>query len=84
MLYVDYLYMRAIQITVDEHLLKILDSNVEAKRDGRSAVIRRALTEYLAKRRSADIDQRIRRGYRKAPVDPELKSWAEEAVWPVE
>lgn len=84
MFYVGSLYMKAIQVTVDEQLLKALDSNAEARRDGRSAVIRRALTEYLARRRSADIDQRIRRGYRKHPVDAELKGWTEEAVWPAD
>jgi metal-responsive CopG/Arc/MetJ family transcriptional regulator len=78
------LYMKAIQITVDEQLLRSLDENAEAKRDGRSAVVRRALTQYLARRRSAELDDRIRRGYAKTPADPELDGWEEEAAWPTE
>ena len=62
------LYMKAIQVTVDERLLKSLDANAEAKRDGRSAVIRRALAQYLARRRSAELDERIRRNAREGAV----------------
>lgn len=78
------LYMKAIQVTVDERLLKSLDANAEAKRDGRSAVIRRALAQYLARRRSAEIDDQIREGYRRTPVDPELEGWDREGMWPSE
>lgn len=77
-------YVRNIQITVDERLLRRLDSSAEAKREGRSAVIRRALEAYLERRRSAEIDDQIRRGYRAAPRDPELDGWAEEGAWPDE
>ena len=79
-----YLYMKAIQVTVDERLLKSLDANSEAKRDGRSAVIRRALAQYLARRRSAELDEQIRRAYGKTPVDPELEGWEQEGTWPSE
>ena len=78
------LYMKAIQVTVDERLLKSLDANAEAKRDGRSAVIRRALAQYLARSRSAELDERIRRAYGKTPVDPELEDWEQEGTWPSE
>ena len=47
--------MKAIQITVDEGLLAKLDSDDEVKREGRSAVIRRALIEYLSKKRRSAI-----------------------------
>ena len=76
--------MKAIQVTVDEKLLRSLDSNTEAKREGRSAVIRRALAQYLARQQSAEFDAQIRRGYRRTPVDTELEGWAEEGVWPTE
>jgi metal-responsive CopG/Arc/MetJ family transcriptional regulator len=82
-LYIE-LYMKAIQVTVDERLLKSLDANAEAKRDGRSAVIRRALAQYLAQRRNAELDDRIRRAYGKTPVDPELEGWEQEGTWPSE
>jgi hypothetical protein len=79
-----HLYMKAIQVTVDERLLKSLDASAAAKRDGRSAVIRRALAQYLARRRSAELDERIRRAYGKTPVDPELEGWEQEGTWPSE
>jgi len=37
--------MRAIQITLDERLLADLDADDEVKRDGRSAVLRRAVEQ---------------------------------------
>lgn len=78
---IQYLYMKTIQITVDEGLLKGLDSAPETKRDGRSAVIRRALGAYLKKRRNEAIDEKIRRGYAKKGFESELEGWAEEVVW---
>ena len=47
--------MKAIQITVDERLLAKLDGDAEVKREGRSAVIRRALTEYPSKKQRSAI-----------------------------
>jgi len=39
--------MKTIQITIDEKLLAKLDADEETQRDGRSAVLRRAVGEYL-------------------------------------
>ena len=39
--------MKAIQITFDETLLEELDATEEVRQDGRSAVFRRAIKEYL-------------------------------------
>jgi metal-responsive CopG/Arc/MetJ family transcriptional regulator len=76
-----FLYMKAIQVTVEESLLRSLDADPEAKRDGRSAVIRRALAAYLKRKHRAEVDESIRQGYRKQPLDPELEGWAEEGAW---
>ena len=73
--------MKAIQITVDEGLLAALDSQTEVKREGRSAVIRRAVEEYLQRRRDERIAEQYRRGYRRHPAT-EFAPWEEEQVWP--
>jgi metal-responsive CopG/Arc/MetJ family transcriptional regulator len=75
--------MRAIQITIDEALLKALDRDSEVRAKGRSAVLRRVLSEYLKSNRRAAISQAYRRGYGKAGA-PELKGWADEGTWPEE
>jgi metal-responsive CopG/Arc/MetJ family transcriptional regulator len=58
------LYMKAIQITMDESLLARLDADEEVRRLGRSAVLRRAVEEYLRRRRAAGIADAYRRAYR--------------------
>ena len=76
--------MKAIQVTLDEPLLRRLDARDETRRTGRSAVIRRALLSYLKQARSEEIDEQIRRGYAKHPLDRELQGWTGESVWPDE
>ena len=46
--------MRGIQVTFDEQLLEKLDDE-EMKRRGRSTVIRRAVADYLRKKRRATV-----------------------------
>lgn len=75
--------MKAIQITLDERLLAEIDADPEVKRDGRSAVVRRATAEYLRRKRNASIAEAYRRGYRGGP-GRELEGWADEGEWPDE
>ena len=70
--------MKAIQITFDERLLAKLDSDEEVKREGRSAVIRRAVADYLRKKRRATIADAYRRAYGKQPAELDLAGWAKE------
>ena len=47
--------MRATQVTADEKLLRARDADEEVKRDGPSAVMRRAVTGYLRRKRRGKI-----------------------------
>lgn len=74
--------MKAIQITIDQRLLDRLDDDEEVKRHGRSAVMRRAVSEYLRKKRRGAVAEAYRRGYGQHPVDSDLSGWADEGAWP--
>jgi len=75
--------MKTIQITVDEKLLARLDADEETRRDGRSAVFRRAAAEYLRHRKRASIATGYRSGYgKKAGLGAEFQGWEDEGSWP--
>ncbi len=74
--------MRTVQFTIDERLLAAADADPEVKRDGRSAVLRRALFEYLRQKRRRAIADAYRRAYAK-PVE-DLSGWSAEGAWPEE
>jgi metal-responsive CopG/Arc/MetJ family transcriptional regulator len=76
--------MKSIQITFDEKLLKELDETEEVRQEGRSAVLRRAVAQYLRNRRRWMISEKYRQAYgaNRPTVDDELRGWEEEQVWP--
>jgi metal-responsive CopG/Arc/MetJ family transcriptional regulator len=77
--------MKTIQITIDEELLSRLDRDEETRRDGRSAVLRRAAAEYLKRRRRGAIAESYGRAYAgKAALGKEFEGWEEEGQWPSE
>lgn len=76
--------MKVIQITFDERLLEKLDNDEEVKKEGRSAVIRRAVADYLRKKRRATVAEAYRRAYSKQPTESDLSGWTDEGVWPGE
>lgn len=76
--------MKAIQITMDESLLRQLDADDEVKAVGRSAVLRRAVEAYLKMKRAADVDAAYRRAYRQDGLGADWKGWPEEGAWPEE
>ena len=80
-----FMYMKPIQVMFDEELLRELDATDEVRRDGRSAVLRRAVMDYLRRRRSAEIRDRYRAAYSSdVGQDEELAGWAEQGTWPDE
>lgn len=77
--------MKTIQITMDEKLLEQLDQDEETRRDGRSAVLRRAAAEYLDRRRRLAIAHRYREAYSgEAGLGQEFDGWEEQGTWPSE
>lgn len=76
--------MKAIQVMMDERLLKRLDADPEVQRTGRSAVIRRAIANYLRRRRESRISDAYARAYGDADdgLGPQFSGWTEEGVWP--
>ena len=78
------MFMKAVQVTLDEKLLARLDATEEAKREGRSAVLRRALAEYLVRRRRSEIAEAYEKAYGEGGAGEELAGWEGEGVWPEE
>jgi metal-responsive CopG/Arc/MetJ family transcriptional regulator len=77
--------MKTIQITMDERLLARLDADAETRRDGRSAVLRRAAEEYLRRRKRQDIAEGYARAYgKKGSLGHDFDGWADEGVWPTD
>ena len=75
--------IKAIQISFDEELLERLDESDEVKREGRSAVLRRALREYLERRRRRAVAEQYRRAYgKKGGLGYEYEGWEDELEWP--
>ena len=73
--------MKSIQVMFDEPLLERLDADEEVKRDGRSAVLRRAAAAYLKANRARATAEAYRRAYGKGASD-DLAGWSDEGIWP--
>jgi predicted transcriptional regulator len=74
--------MKAVQILLDDELLKELDRDAEVKRDGRSAVMRRAAAEYLRRKRRKGIREAYEKAYGKtAAREDDFEGWSREASW---
>jgi metal-responsive CopG/Arc/MetJ family transcriptional regulator len=74
--------MKAIQVTLDEALLARLDADAEVRRDGRSAVLRRAADEYLRQRRRRAIADQYAKAYHGGALTDEFSGWEQEGTWP--
>lgn len=68
---------------MDPDLLEALDSTPEVQREGRSAVLRTAVREYLDRRRGSVIREQYQRAYAAGDgLGPEYTGREEEGVWP--
>jgi hypothetical protein len=76
--------MKAIQITIDEARLERLDAEPEVRRDGRSAVLRRAVAAHLRRKRCEAIAEAYERAHGRGDRDSELEGWEREGAWPDE
>jgi metal-responsive CopG/Arc/MetJ family transcriptional regulator len=77
--------MKAVQFTVDEALLKQIDRDPEARKLGRSAFIRRAVTAYLRGKEARAIDEQYREAYARQPVKADEFAIEQDGmVWPDE
>jgi metal-responsive CopG/Arc/MetJ family transcriptional regulator len=75
--------MKPIQIMFDEQLLARLDSTSEVKKKGRSAVLRRAVEEYLRRRRRYSISESYKKAYGDSSgLGEEYAGWEEQGEWP--
>jgi metal-responsive CopG/Arc/MetJ family transcriptional regulator len=54
---------RPVQISMDVELLRRIDRDPEARRQGRSAFVRSAVLLYLEAKRRKDIDDSIRNAF---------------------
>jgi metal-responsive CopG/Arc/MetJ family transcriptional regulator len=75
-----------VQISIDEELLREVDRQPEAKRNGRSAYIRNALRSYMNRQRELAIDAAYEAAYRRSSneVYEEFKNLLGSQAWPEE
>ena len=71
--------MKAIKVTLDEALLDRLDRLPAVQEQGRSAVLREAVADYLTRKEAEEIERRYREGYRTAP-STEFEEWTGQGV----
>ncbi|MGA8027557.1 MAG: ribbon-helix-helix protein, CopG family [Bryobacteraceae bacterium] len=75
--------METIQVVLDPKLLKAADRAATRQKVNRSALIRRALQEYLKRLNELDLEHRDRRGYLAMPQqEKEFRVWEDIAAWP--
>ncbi|MDE0449106.1 MAG: hypothetical protein OXH96_20760 [Spirochaetaceae bacterium] len=77
--------MKPIQVMFDEALLARLDASEEVRREGRSAILRRAAVEFLQRRQRHLIAEQYRTAYAgglRGGGGEELAGWGEEGSWP--
>jgi len=74
--------MKTVQMTLDEALVKAVDSAVKKLRTTRSAFTRQALRSALKEVRVRELESRHREGYKRKPIKRgEFSGWESEQVW---
>ncbi len=74
--------MKAVQMTLDDNLVREVDRVVRQIRTTRSAFTRDALRDALRKHNAARLERQHRRGYELHPAGKaEFSVWEEEQAW---
>ena len=73
--------MKTVQMTLDENLVKAVDSVAKKLGTTRSAFTREALRSALKAVRVKELECRHREGYRRKPVKRGEFDWESEQVW---
>lgn len=74
--------MRTVQLTLDDDLVKSVDSTVKALHTTRSAFTREALRAAIRRFHASRLEEQHRQGYRAKPVKAgEFDVWEKEQVW---
>jgi len=75
--------MKTIQVVLDSLLLQAAECAARRARLNRSALIRKALREYLKPQHTRELEARDRRGHELHPPDSEeAAAWERVASWP--
>jgi metal-responsive CopG/Arc/MetJ family transcriptional regulator len=75
--------MQTIQVVLDTKLLKAADLAAKRQKLNRSALIRQALQQHLARLHELELEEQDRRGYRGKPQrEDEFRIWEDAAAWP--
>ena len=74
--------MKTVQMTLDENLVKTIDSAAKRLGTTRSGFTREALRSALKEVRVKQLESRHREGYKRKPVKRgEFSGWESEQVW---
>jgi metal-responsive CopG/Arc/MetJ family transcriptional regulator len=76
------MFMKTIQMTIDERLLKLVDKISRSRKTTRSAFIRHALEAEIRRQRTRENEMRHAEGYVRLPVQAgEFDVWLNEQDW---
>ena len=74
--------MKTVQMTLDEQLVKAVDSTTRKLGTTRSGFTREALRSALKEFRLRELELKHRKGYKRKPVRRgEFSDWESEQVW---
>jgi metal-responsive CopG/Arc/MetJ family transcriptional regulator len=78
--------VKAVQISLDDELLRRIDANPETRRRGRSAFVRSAIELYLRATERKRIEERIVKAYRGRAdeMETEISDLITEQAWPLD
>lgn len=77
------MWMKVIQISMEEGLLARVDAEEEVRRKGRSAVFRRAVEEYLKRQSRRALAKQYRQAYVGGEgLGADFDGWEDEGEWP--